>query len=257
LIIPGIPKVYDFLFDGKTAALVQEYIDGTSLRDQVFKKKPAYTEVIDLAIQLAGILQYLHQNGVIHKDINPGNLMLTGDGQLKLIDFGISSNLYSETSEVLNIGKIEGTLTYISPEQTGRTAYSVRHSSDFYSFGILIYELLTGKPPFDSIDPLEVIHFHLSRKPIPLTNLLPDLPEELEQIVFKLIAKNPDERYLSAAGLKADLEMIKIHLTTKIPLMDLRRVQTTLPGNTNKHKNYMAVKTKQINCWIITTDLTV
>ncbi|MEE4285340.1 MAG: AAA family ATPase, partial [Mariniphaga sp.] len=214
----GIPKVFDFFFDGKTAALVQEFIDGKNLRDYLFKKKLNYIEVLDLAIQLAGILQYLHLNGVIHKDIHPGNLMITGDGQIKLLDFGISSNLYAENNEVPNIDKVEGTLTYISPEQTGRTAYSVRYSSDFYSFGILIYELLAGKPPFDSTDPLEVIHFHLSRKPIPLTNLLPDLPKEFEQIVFKLIAKDPDERYLSAAGLKADLELIKIHLTSKIQI---------------------------------------
>jgi histidine kinase len=205
-------------------------LNGVNLRNYLFKNKLGYIEVVGLAIQLAAILQYLHQNGVIHKDINPENIMITNDGQLELIDFGISTNLSSETNEAINIGKIEGTLTYISPEQTGRTAYTVRHTSDFYSFGILIYELLTGKPPFDSVDPLEVIHFHLSRKPIPLTNLLPDLPKEFEQIVFKLIAKNPDERYFSAAGLKADLELIKIHLTANIPLEGFKAGANDITG---------------------------
>ena len=129
----GIPKVIDFLFEGKTAALVQEYIDGTDLRNLIFKKKLNYTEVLDIAIQLSDILHYLHQKGVIHKDINSGNVMITADGAVKLLDFGISSNLRSETNEILNVDKIEGTLTFISPEQTGRTDYSVSHTSDFYS----------------------------------------------------------------------------------------------------------------------------
>jgi histidine kinase len=208
---PGIPKVDDFLFDGKMASLVVEYFDGSDLRNLVFKRKLNYSEVIELAIQLAGVLQYLHQKGIIHKDINPRNILITNEGNLKLIDFGISSNLWSEAGEILNPDKIEGTLNYISPEQTGRTAYSVTHTSDFYSFGILLYELLAEKLPFDSVDPLEVIHFHLSRKPYPLSTILPDLPDGLEQIINKLLKKNPDERYHSAAGLKADLELIKTH----------------------------------------------
>ena len=218
----GIPKVYDFLFDGKTAALVQEYIDGKDLRNLIFKKKLNYTEILDIAIQLTDILHYLHQKGVIHKDINSGNLMITGDGALKLLDFGISSNLHSETNEILNVDKIEGTLTYISPEQTGRTAYSVTHTSDFYSCGILFYELLAGKPPFDSVDPLEVIHFHLSRNPLSLSAVLPDLPKGIDQVVSKLLEKNPDERYHSAVGLKADLELIKKHYISKEPLTDFK-----------------------------------
>ena len=208
---PGIPKVDDFLFDGKTASLVEEYFDGSDLRNLVFKRKLNYLEVIELAIQLADILQYIHLKGIIHKDINPRNIMITGEGKLKLLDFGISSNLWLEAGEILNLDKIEGTLNYISPEQTGRTAYLVTHSSDFYSFGILLYELLAGKLPFDSVDPLEVIHFHLSRKPLPLSTILPDLPDGLEQVLTRLLKKNPDERYHSAAGLKTDLELIKTH----------------------------------------------
>ena len=211
---PGIPKVDDFLFDGKTASLVEEYFDGSNLRNLVFKRKLNYTEVIELAIQLAGVLQYLHLKGIIHKDINPRNIMINSEGKMKLLDFGISSNLWSEAGEILNLDKIEGTLNYISPEQTGRTAYSVSYSSDFYSFGILLYELLAGKLPFDSVDPLEVIHFHLSRKPLPLSTILPDLPDGLEQVLNKLLKKNPDDRYHSAAGLKADLELIKSHFLT-------------------------------------------
>ena len=178
---PGIPKVYDFQFDGKTAVLVEEFAEGTSLQDRIFKTKLTYENVLDLAIELTDILHYLHGQSVIHKDISPGNIVVSDNGQPKLLDYCISSNLYSETNDVLNIDKIEGTLNYISPEQTGRTVYSVTHTCDFYSFGILLYELLAGKLPFDSVDPLEVIHFHLSRKPLSLTSILPDLPTGLSR----------------------------------------------------------------------------
>jgi histidine kinase len=219
---PGIPKAYDLLYDGNTVGLVQEYLDGTDLRELIFKRKFSHTEVIDIAIQLAGILLYLHQKGVIHMDINPGNIMMTKEGTLKLLDFGISSNLHSETNELLNVDQIEGTLIYISPEQTGRTAYSVTHSCDLYSCGILLYEMVAGKPPFDSLDPLEIIHFHLSRNPKPLRILYPGLPEGLEQIIFKLMEKNPDDRYHSAAGLKADLEIIAKHIHSNEPLRSFK-----------------------------------
>lgn len=215
----GIPKVYGILFDGKTVTLVQEFIEGTDLRKQIFKRKISIPEVLDITIQLSDILYYIHQKGIIHKDINSSNIMIARDGTVKLLDFGISSNLYQETSEILNVDQIEGTLTYISPEQTGRTAYSVTYSSDFYSFGVLLYELLAGKPPFDSIDPLEIIHFHLSRNPILLSSILPDLPKGFDQVISKLMEKNPDERYHSAAGLKSDLETVRKHYISKEPLI--------------------------------------
>ena len=218
----GIPKVFGILFDGKTVALVQEYIDGTDLRKQIFRKRISHAEVLELAIQLSDILHYMHQKGVVHKDINSSNILITKEGTLKLVDFGISSNLNLETIETLNVDQIEGTLTYISPEQTGRTAWSVTHSSDFYSCGVLLYELLAGKLPFDSIDPLEIIHFHLSRNPIHLSSILPDLPRGLEQVISKLMEKNPEDRYHSAAGLKADLETIQKHFISKEPLVNFK-----------------------------------
>ncbi|MBW8331782.1 MAG: AAA family ATPase [Prolixibacteraceae bacterium] len=227
----GIPKVYEVSYDGKTVALIQEYIEGTNLRTQIFNKKPGIAEVLNLAIQLADILHYMHQKGVIHKDINSSNIMLTSDGKLKLLDFGISTSLNSETNEILNVDQIEGTLIYISPEQTGRTAYSVTHSCDFYSFGVLLYELLAGKVPFDSVDPLEVIHFHLSRNPIPLSSIIPDLPGGFDQVISKLMEKNPDDRYHSAAGLKADLETIKKHFISKEPLINFKAGLYDLTGH--------------------------
>ena len=226
---PGIPKAHELLYDGKTVTLVQEFIPGTDLKSLIFKRKLTFSEVFNIAIQLADILTYLHQKGIIHKDINAGNLMMTDDGSLKLIDFGISSGFNTETSEALNIDQIEGTLNYISPEQTGRTTYSITQSCDFYSGGILLYELIAGKTPFDSVDPLEVIHFHLSRNPVPLRSVVSDLPEGLDQVVSKLLAKNPDERYHSAEGLKADLLIIRNCFETKKPLNGFKAGHSDFP----------------------------
>lgn len=218
----GIPKVYGVLHQGSTVALVQEYIEGESLKTMLVSSKLSYSQILDIALQLSDILSYIHQKGVIHKDISSGNIMLTQTGEVKLIDFGISSILNTETNEILNVDQIEGTLTSISPEQTGRTAYSVTYSADFYSFGVLLYELFAGKPPFDSVDPLEVIHFHLSRKPIPLKSLVADLPDGMEQVIAKLMEKNPDDRYHSAIGLSADLSVILKHFTDQKPLLHFK-----------------------------------
>lgn len=218
----GIPKVYDFLYDGKVATLVQEYFDGVRLKEKLNQGAFSVEEVIDIAIQLSDILHYVHRRGFIHKDINSNNLVLTKNNQVKLLDFGISSGFQAEQYGSMNIDHIEGTLAYISPEQTGRTAYAITYSCDFYSTGILLYELLIGKVPFDSSDSLEVIHFHLSRKPLPLRSISVDIPGQLEQIIFKLIEKNPDDRYQSALGLKADLERIKSGIQSKEGLRDFK-----------------------------------
>ena len=212
---PQLPKVYDFIFDGKTASLVQEYVEGDKLKVLLTKGGLPFNKVLEIAIQLSDILSFIHQNKIIHKDINSNNLILSNEGVLKLVDFGISSTFYAEHYDTMNIDHIEGTLTYIAPEQTGRTAYTITHSCDLYSTGILIYELLAGKVPFDSVDPLEVIHFHLSKKPLQLGSIIDNLPKGVESVVSKLIEKNPDDRYQSALGLKTDLETIQKHLNNQ------------------------------------------
>ena len=212
---PGIPKVYDLLHKSDRITIVQEYFKGLTLNELLFKGKIPYSNILDIAVQLAGILTYLHEKGIIHKDLNSSNVILGEDGKVKLIDFGISTNLHFEKSESLLIEHIEGTLTNIAPEQTGRTAYSITHSCDLYSFGILLYELVSGKPPFDSADPLEIIHFHLSRKPVPLKKTISDLPFGLDEVVNKLLEKNPDNRYQSARGLMHDLEQLVKFLNEK------------------------------------------
>nr|WP_228055402.1 ATP-binding sensor histidine kinase [Lusitaniella coriacea] len=160
---------------------------------------------LSIGIQLADILHGLYQNRVIHKDIKPANILIHPQTkQVKLIDFSISSLLPKETQEIQNPNVLEGTLAYISPEQTGRMNRGIDYRSDFYSLGVTFYELLKGKLPFKSDDPMELMHCHIAKSPISITNK--NIPQTLSDIVMKLMAKNVEDRYQNALGLKYDLE---------------------------------------------------
>ncbi|MBK8349881.1 MAG: AAA family ATPase [Saprospiraceae bacterium] len=205
---PSIIHVHRILSDGKSVCLVEEYCSGESLRSRIFNKGIVIKDFFEISINIAEALNYLYLHGIIHKDLNVNNILVYPDNKVKIIDFGISSSNQAEDHDYLRPDMIEGSLVYISPEQTGRTGYSVSHCSDLYSLGIIMYEMLSGKPPFDSTDPMEVIHFHLSRKPASLLKLFPDMPVGLISIISILLEKNPDDRYQSAAGLLFDLKVI-------------------------------------------------
>ncbi|NER06429.1 MAG: serine/threonine protein kinase [Okeania sp. SIO3C4] len=159
---------------------------------------------LNIAIQIADILHKLYQNRIIHKDIKPANILIHPETkQVKLIDFSIASLLPFETSEIQNPNVLEGTLAYISPEQTGRMNRAIDYRSDFYCLGVSLYQLLSGKLPFSSDDPMELVHCHISKQPPPLR---PEIPQVVSAIVMKLMAKNAEDRYQSALGLKFDLE---------------------------------------------------
>ncbi|WP_449421029.1 trifunctional serine/threonine-protein kinase/ATP-binding protein/sensor histidine kinase [Phormidium nigroviride] len=181
-------------------------------------------EFLQIAIQLTDILHYLYQNRVIHKDIKPANILINpATKQLKLIDFSISSLLPRETQEIQNPNILEGTLAYLSPEQTGRMNRGIDYRSDFYSLGVTFYELLTGKLPFVSADAMELVHCHLAKQPIPIHQIKPEIPLVLSEIISKLMAKNAEDRYQSALGLKHDLEICLSQLqdTGKITYFEL------------------------------------
>src|SRR6478672_9047542 len=162
-------------------------------------------EILAIAIQITDILDGLYQNRVIHKDIKPANVLIHPDTkQVKLIDFSIASLLPRETQEIQNPNVLEGTLAYISPEQTGRMNRGIDYRTDFYSLGATFYELLTGKLPFECDDPMELVHCHIAKQP-PAINTK-EIPQVVSDIVMKLMAKNAEKRYQSALGLKHDLE---------------------------------------------------
>ncbi len=208
--VPGVVAAYALEHIQQRWMLVLEDFGGESLVRLKLAGKLALNEFLHLAMTLTDILGQMHQRYVIHKDINPANIVYNpATGQVKLIDFGIASVLSREMATFRNPRSLEGTLAYMSPEQTGRMNRAIDYRTDFYSLGVTFYELLTGQMPFQSEDTLELIHSHIARQPISPDYLRADIPPELSAVIMKLMARNADDRYQSAYGLKADLELIQ------------------------------------------------
>ncbi|MBE8967640.1 AAA family ATPase [Nostocales cyanobacterium LEGE 12452] len=204
--IPSIIKPYSLEPHHNGYALVMEDFGGVSLRQFTQGKTLTLEQFLPIALQLIDTLHQLHQQRVIHKDIKPANILIHPDTkQIKLIDFSIASLLPRETQEIQSLNGLEGTLAYLSPEQTGRMNRGIDYRSDFYSLGVTFFELLSGKLPFESREPMELVHCHIAKLPPCLCDFNPKLPLMLGEIVRKLMAKNAEDRYQSALGLKHDL----------------------------------------------------
>ena len=185
--------------------LLLEDVGGNALSEQLGQPLEP-SSFFSIAIPLATTLAEMHRRGVIHKDIKPANILLSAGEQVWLIDFGLATSRQVEHVEGASATLVEGSLPYMSPEQSGRINRAVDYRTDFYSLGVTFYQLLTGRLPFQGKDPLEWIHAHISQRPVPPNELVPSLPPMLSAVVLKLMAKAADERYQSAEGLKADLE---------------------------------------------------
>ncbi|BAY92902.1 MULTISPECIES: trifunctional serine/threonine-protein kinase/ATP-binding protein/sensor histidine kinase [unclassified Tolypothrix] len=195
--------------------LVMEDFGGISLKDYFSKNQRVTSreEFLVIAIALCDILDLLYHERIIHKDIKPSNILINPETkQVKLIDFSIASLLPRETQTLVNPNVLEGTLAYISPEQTGRMNRGIDYRTDFYSLGVTFYELLTGELPFASNDAMELVHCHIAKHPPLIHEINPDIPSVISEIVGKLMAKNAEDRYQSALGLKFDLEKCLIQL---------------------------------------------
>ncbi len=202
LAIKGVVKSYDIEKYQNGFALILEYFSGQSLSQILISRQLTIPECLQIAISLAETLIDLYQVAIIHKDIKPSNIILDFEiGQVKLTDFGFSSRLLLEKHTISNPNLLEGTLAYMAPEQTGRMNRSIDYRTDFYSLGVTLYEMLTGTLPFTSHEPLELVHCHIAKQPVP-PHLLLQIPQPVSDIVMKLLAKNAEERYQSAAGLK-------------------------------------------------------
>ncbi len=224
--LPGVVQVYDWEPYQKTLLLIIEDFSGDSLTFITKQNPLSLTELLPLLIQVADSLGQIHAHDLIHKDINPNNLVCNlATGQVKLIDFGLASRLPRENPTLQSPNQLEGTLAYLSPEQTGRMNRTLDYRTDLYSLGVTFYELLTGQLPFISNDPLEVVHGHLAKRPIPLSELNPDVPAILSDVVLKLMAKNAEDRYQSAFGLKHDSEHILANLPAPENLSNFKLAQ--------------------------------
>lgn len=213
--LDGVIKAYGLEENEHRLIIILEDFGGISWRQAMQTISPdtqpitplSLLEFLPIAIQVADILGKVHAANVIHKDINPANIVFHPETkQTKLIDFGISTLLSRQNPTLKPPNVLEGTLAYLSPEQTGRMNRVLDYRTDFYSLGVTFYELLTGKLPFETIDPLDLVHCHIARQPPSPHQLNPALPLVLSDIVMKLMAKAAEDRYQSAWGLKTDLE---------------------------------------------------
>ncbi|MEG3941018.1 AAA family ATPase [Microcoleus sp. S36b_A3] len=209
----GVVRVYDLQKYQNSLVIFVEDFGGESLKIWMLRRKFSLKEFLQIAIATTETLGKIHATNIIHKDINPSNIVYNPEtGQLKIIDFGISTQLTREMPTLKNPSILEGTLAYISPEQTGRMNRSIDYRTDFYSLGVTFYELLSGKLPFETEDALELVHCHIARLPIPPHKIEPEIPQIISKIVSKLMAKNAENRYQTALGLKHDLEICRVAL---------------------------------------------
>jgi len=200
-----IVDIYDVCFDKRYKYIVMEYIDGITLREYMKRNSPIGIEkALDFTMQILSALQHAHEKGVVHRDIKPQNIMVQANGKLKVTDFGIAQISDAKPSAD---GTAMGTVYYISPEQaSGKTT---SFSSDIYSVGIMLYEMATGKLPFEGDTPLSIAMMQVNTQPVRPRKLDPSIPQGLEQIILRAMAKSPENRFRSARSMLRACEIIK------------------------------------------------
>jgi serine/threonine-protein kinase len=202
---PNVVGVYDWGQEGATYYIVMEYVDGKSLSDILRSEGlPPPDAAAGIATDVAAALGFAHRNGVVHRDVKPGNIMITAAGHVKVADFGIARAISGGAEENLTqTGSVMGTATYFSPEQA--QGHDVDPRSDLYSLGVVMYEMATGRPPFQADSPVSIAYKHVQEPPVPPRRVNPAVPAAFEAITLKLLAKRPDDRYASADELRSDL----------------------------------------------------
>ena len=210
---PNIVAVYDtgedILGDETNSVvvpyIVMEYVDGQTLRQLLASGRRLLPErALEITAGILAALDYSHRHGIVHRDIKPANVMLTRTGDVKVMDFGIARALADASATMTAASAVMGTAQYLSPEQARGEVVDAR--SDLYSTGCLLYELLTGRPPFTGDSPVSVAYQHVSENPIPPSQVDPAVPPALDALVMKALAKNPDDRYQTAADFRSDVE---------------------------------------------------
>jgi eukaryotic-like serine/threonine-protein kinase len=198
-------SIYDRGEAEGTYYIAMEYLSGRSLKELIVSRGPTPIKIaIDYTRQMLAALGFAHRNGIVHRDIKPHNVVVDSDGRLKVTDFGIAR---SGASQMTEVGSIIGTAQYLSPEQARGAPVDQR--SDVYSVGVVLYEMLTGKVPFTGDTPLEIAMKHLSEVPVPPSETRPEVPEDLDSVVLRALAKDPEDRYQTAEEMEADLARVQ------------------------------------------------
>ena len=206
---PNIVGVYDWGREANTYFIVMEYVDGRSLADILRAEGTLHpNKAADIATDVAAALGFAHRNGVVHRDVKPGNVLISSAGLVKVTDFGIARAITSNGEEALTqTGSVMGTATYFSPEQAQGKHVDPR--SDLYSLGIVMYEMVCGEAPFRADNPVAVAYKHVQEQVVPPSQLNPAVPADYEAITMKLLAKSPSGRYATAEDLRADLRRFR------------------------------------------------
>src|SRR5919199_369684 len=205
---PAIVAVYDTGEDrttlGATPYIVMEYVEGETLRDELRREgRLEPRRAMSLAADICGALDFSHRNGIVHRDVKPGNVMITPQGTVKVMDFGIARAVSDSAATMTSTAAVIGTAQYLSPEQARGDSVDAR--SDVYSLGCLLYELVTGAPPFTGDSPVSVAYQHVREDPKLPSSVNPAIPPDLDAILLKALSKNPANRYQSAAEMRNDL----------------------------------------------------
>lgn len=211
--LDGVVQTYGLQKYNQAIALILEDFGGKSLKQFIKNRALTQAEFLTLAIQIAEALGSIHSANIIHKDINPEHILFNPETEeVKLIGFSIATIVSQENPPLKNPNLLEGTLAYMSPEQTGRMNRTLDYRTDFYSLGVTLYELLLNQLPFTSPDPMELVHSHLAKQPIPPHQIDPSIPKVISDLVMKLLSKTAEDRYQSAWGLQADLVVCLMQL---------------------------------------------
>lgn len=204
---PNIVSVYDVGTDGDREYFVMEYIEGITLKELIDTKQLNWKTACSYGIQIAGAIDHAHKKSIVHRDIKPHNIMITKDNVVKVTDFGIARAVTSST--IVRAGNVIGSVHYFSPEQACGGA--VDFKSDIYSMGVVLYEMITGKVPFDAENPVAIAKMHVDNEVQPPIEINAEIPETLSDIVLKAMAKQPMKRYQTPAAMATDLKQVALN----------------------------------------------
>jgi histidine kinase len=228
--IDGIRASIELISDAQTPILVLQYFDGTTLKEWLKDYQPSFIDSLRIAIKICDSLTKVHALNIIHRDISPYNILINNRQETSIIDFGLASKVNLKQNVKGISDQLEGTLPYISPEQTGRVNHVVDQRSDIYSLGAVFYELFTGKLPFPFTDPLELVHAHLAKLPDPLNEVNELIPAIFSNIILKMMAKDVENRYQSASGLLDDLNTCLKQVAQKVEIQDFALAKNDQSG---------------------------